>query len=76
MEKPYTYYTVYKYMVDFRAPVEQIWAEAQAHDVGISVVGDRYRFTLSERHCGTYITQFLLRWGEYIVDSEEEVWLG
>jgi len=74
MEKPY-YYTVHKFSVDFRAPVEEIWAEAQAHDVGISVVGDRYRFTISEEHSGSYITLFLLRWGDYIVKREQERWI-
>ena len=75
MEKPYTYYTVYKYRVSYLAPVEDIWCEAQAHDVGISHRGDQYVFTISERWSGSYLTQFLLRWGEYIVATEEETWV-
>lgn len=77
MEKPYQYqyYSIYKLSVDLLAPVEDIWAEAQAHHVGISRRGDRYVFTISERESAQYLTWFLMRWSEFIVDSQEETWV-
>ena len=71
----YRYYTVYKVHVDWLAPVEDIWAQAQAHDVGISRRGDQYVFTISEEWSGSYLTQFFLQWSEYIVSTEEETWV-
>jgi hypothetical protein len=75
MEKPYTYYTVHKFCVSDLAPVEDMWAEAQAHDVGLHRRGDQYVFTISERWSGSYLTQFVLRWSEWIEEDREEVWV-